>query len=198
MRRMGTVFGCDWWHFEGRIMNSIYTLETWLEIATRGLAPEAFLSVRKEITDHVQTTLERQTNAGLSQIEAEKVAVQLLGDPKKLARKFNRTYLTRKDEEALQGMQRKVIFYILYGLFHLILGLNGMKTVLWLESLRKDAFLSDLNTNYLPWIFQDLSYIMIAFSIFSACFIVINLKKVGKLRTLITIQPIFAILMIIF
>ena len=77
-------------------MNSIYTLESWLQVATNDLTADAALSVRKEITDHVQTTLERQTSAGLSQVEAEKVAVTLLGDPKQLARKFNRTYLTRK------------------------------------------------------------------------------------------------------
>ena len=74
-------------------MNSIYTLETWLSVATKNLAPDAISSITKEITDHVKTTLEQQTNAGLSQLEAEKVAVQLLGDPKKSAIKFRKIHL---------------------------------------------------------------------------------------------------------
>ena len=85
-------------------MNSIYTLETWLQIATNDLTPEAVVNIRKEITDHVKTTLERQTSAGLSQVEAEKLAVRLLGDPVLFLRNSRKVYLTVSEDKHLKQL----------------------------------------------------------------------------------------------
>ncbi len=108
-------------------MNSIFTLESWLQIATNDLTPEAVVSIRKEITDHVKTTLDYQTNAGLSQVEAEKVAVTLLGDPKRLAKKFRKSYLTTFDQIIIEilGNVKLIIFFS--SIFNILLSIYGLK-----------------------------------------------------------------------
>ena len=176
-------------------MNSIYTLETWLQIATNDLTPEAVVNIRKEITDHVKTTLERQTSAGLSQVEAEKVAVTLLGDPKKSAKKFNRVHLTKKDEEALQSMRKKVILYIVVGL--------GM---LWLPGsyfLRSFQFIYEFQVGFLSYFFGiqhfyflivNLYYITWSILILTSSFIVLNLKNISKIKSVTNIQSILFLL----
>ena len=85
-------------------MNSIYTLETWLSVATKNLAPQAVSSITKEITDHVKTTLERQTSAGLSQVEAEKLVVRLLGDPVVFLKNSRKIYLTTSEDKHLKQL----------------------------------------------------------------------------------------------
>ena len=85
-------------------------LESWLQIATNDLTSDAALSVRKEITDHVKTTLEYQTNAGLSQVEAEKVAVRLLGDPVMFLKNARKNYLTTNERKLLNNFVNKSKF----------------------------------------------------------------------------------------
>jgi hypothetical protein len=82
-------------------MNNIFTLEQWILAATKNLSPEAISSITKEITDHVKTTLEYQKSIGLSQVEAEKLAVRKLGDPEVFLRNARKTYLTASERQIL-------------------------------------------------------------------------------------------------
>ncbi len=109
-------------------MSNIFTLEQWLQIATKDLTPEAVVSIRKEITDHVKTTLEYQTNAGLSQVEAEKLAVRLLGDPMVFLQRARKTYLTKSEDKRLKQLYSPLkigkLYYFLFFLYNIFVFLN--------------------------------------------------------------------------
>ena len=77
------------------------TLEQWLSKATKNLAPQAVSSIKKEITDHFQTSLERYEKRGISRSDAKILVLRDLGDAEKSAVKFNHVYLTIKEEKLL-------------------------------------------------------------------------------------------------
>jgi hypothetical protein len=76
-------------------------LETWIATATENLAPKAVVKVREDISMHVENAVNRYQLEGHSELEADRLAVNDLGEAKVAARGFEKTYLTVKEFEDL-------------------------------------------------------------------------------------------------
>jgi uncharacterized membrane protein len=105
-------------------MNSVFSLGQWIKAATKNLAPEAILSITKEITDHYQTSLEHYQANGISSMEAQQKAVLELGNPKTAARAFEREYLTKEQVRRFtpESSRSKWLKMIVIAFWSVILG----------------------------------------------------------------------------
>jgi hypothetical protein len=174
---MDTIRKRYWWNFERRIMNSIFTLEQWINSATKNLAPEAISSIAKEITDHYQTSLEKYEARGISSIEAESLAVRDLGDPEKSANKFVQVYLTKEEGEKLQNMMRNpnwfgaIIGIILYGFFAVI-------SLFLISVTPDDVFRNESSLHYISF---AILFLLIFLLHFFDVFVIKNLKNKTRL-----------------
>jgi hypothetical protein len=72
-------------------------LETWLDIATKNLAPRAAAKVHEDITAHVESSVEHHQLEGMNSEEARALAVRELGNAISSAKKFESVYLTRTE-----------------------------------------------------------------------------------------------------
>lgn len=76
-------------------------LETWLETATRNLAPRAVTQISNEITAHVHSAVAQHQLEGMSAELALELAVKELGSAKAAARGYRRAHLTVGEFRAL-------------------------------------------------------------------------------------------------
>jgi GTP cyclohydrolase III len=79
------------------------TLEQWLDVATSGLCESAADRVRAEIGEHYASALEAAAADDADPIDAERLAVDALGDAKTANRQYRRVLLTASEEELLRG-----------------------------------------------------------------------------------------------
>jgi len=79
------------------------TLEQWLEVATQGLCGSAAERVRAEIGEHVASALEAADPAGVAPLDAERLAVDALGDARTANRQYRRVLLTQSEADVLRG-----------------------------------------------------------------------------------------------
>lgn len=75
--------------------------DAWLADATRGLCDFAKGQVREEYEDHFAAAYEDLRAEGLGEKEAERVAVESLGDARATRKKLRRVYLTRGEDTTL-------------------------------------------------------------------------------------------------
>jgi hypothetical protein len=78
------------------------TLEQWLEVATRGLCESAAERVRAEIGEHYASALESAALDGVDPLDADRLAVDALGDAKIANRQYRRVLLTESEEDVLR------------------------------------------------------------------------------------------------
>jgi hypothetical protein len=71
-------------------------VEPWLEAATDGLPPDLALTAREELTSHFMDAVEDHVSAGLTLQEAKSRALEVLGDPRKIAGGFKDAYFGRR------------------------------------------------------------------------------------------------------
>jgi hypothetical protein len=82
-------------------------LNHWLDKATRCLARESAAQVRREIEEHYDAALETAVKSGMPLPEAEKTAIQSLGNPKVANRQYRRVLLTSSEARMLRIAQRE-------------------------------------------------------------------------------------------
>jgi len=80
------------------------TLEQWLEVATQGLCDSAAARVRAEIGEHYLSALESANSAGVDQRDAERRALNALGEAKVANRQYRRVLLTESEARTLSGL----------------------------------------------------------------------------------------------
>jgi hypothetical protein len=80
------------------------TLEQWLDVATSGLCESAADRVRAEIGEHYASALEAAAADDADPIDAERLAVDALGDAKTANRQYRRVLLTASEEDVLRGL----------------------------------------------------------------------------------------------
>jgi hypothetical protein len=104
------------------------SLEEWMVIATKGLTDSSRDRVKVEIEAHFTEAYEEVIGQGLNSQEAEIVALQTLGDPKKSNRALKKELLTLTDENYLRKMRHfssrrlcleLAILTITMGLYHM-------------------------------------------------------------------------------
>jgi hypothetical protein len=78
------------------------TLESWLERATRLLAPASVEKVRAEIGEHYQSALEAELARGKSREDAERATVESLGNPAAAGRGYRKVLLTAQEARLLE------------------------------------------------------------------------------------------------
>jgi hypothetical protein len=78
------------------------TLESWLERATRTLAPASTEKVRTEIRDHYESAFEAELARGASRENAERVAVESLGSAAAANREYRKVLLTAPEAKMLE------------------------------------------------------------------------------------------------
>jgi hypothetical protein len=81
-------------------------VESWIDVATRGLAETARQRVREEILDHVLEAVDDATAAGLETERAVERAVAGLGDPERAGRALRRTNLRPWEAKLVGGLAR--------------------------------------------------------------------------------------------
>ncbi|GMW03021.1 MAG: hypothetical protein AMXMBFR84_41570 [Candidatus Hydrogenedentota bacterium] len=83
------------------------TLEPWLATATRGLCDEACARIRSEVQGHVFEAYESQIEAGSTPLAAVNATIVSLGDPNQANRKYEKVYLTRREEKVLAKVRNR-------------------------------------------------------------------------------------------
>jgi hypothetical protein len=73
------------------------TFQDWFAIATKNIAESELPEIRNELENHVLDAIAVQQQTGILALEAEQKAVLELGDPKRAARGFARSHLTKRD-----------------------------------------------------------------------------------------------------
>lgn len=82
-------------------------LEDWLEIATRGLCPDARERIAEEIASHYEDALHGARGDGLAEHAAIASAVGLLGSPRRARRDLKREHLTKREGKALHRIIKR-------------------------------------------------------------------------------------------
>jgi hypothetical protein len=80
-------------------------LEHWIERATRCLAADSALQVRKEIQEHYESARQEWIGGGASALEAERSALAALGDAGVANRQYRRVLLTVDEAKLLRRTQ---------------------------------------------------------------------------------------------
>ena len=78
------------------------TLDNWLNQAVRHLSKESAETVRREIQEHYEATLESALSSGIDSQQANLIAVQALGDPCVANRQYRRVLLTSSEAKVLR------------------------------------------------------------------------------------------------
>ena len=94
-------------------------LESWLETATRNLAPRAVTQISNEITAHVQSAVAQHQLEGMGEEVALELAVRELGSAKVAARGYGRVHLTVSEFQMLRRGDRtqiatRVLFIVVF------------------------------------------------------------------------------------
>lgn len=117
------------------------SLQQWLEVATKKLAPEAAEQVRAEITAHAQSAVTQLQFDGLNESAALELAVQQLGSATVAARDLARVHLTAAEVSSFNRASPLVNVLRLSGALALvasmILGFMG-------AAIRLDTIISNL------------------------------------------------------
>ena len=74
-----------------------YSLNAWLNIATKGIYQEGKERIRDEISAHYKDALHDALKQGLTKTEAHLAAMESLGDPRKARRGLRKSYLTERE-----------------------------------------------------------------------------------------------------
>ncbi|MFA6239379.1 MAG: permease prefix domain 1-containing protein [Candidatus Hydrogenedentales bacterium] len=80
--------------------------DRWLEAATAGLCASAVARIRDEMRPHYEDAVDHLEPEGLARDEAEKIALQQLGDARKARRGFKRSNLTAVEHRKLAGLAK--------------------------------------------------------------------------------------------
>jgi len=78
------------------------TLDSWLNQAVRRLSKDSAETVRREIQEHYEAALEAALAGGNDSQQAERMAVQALGDPCVANRQYRRVLLTSSEAKVLR------------------------------------------------------------------------------------------------
>lgn len=78
------------------------TLEVWLNQAVRGLSKDSAETVRREIQEHYDSAREAALSSGFDSEQAERTAVQALGDPRVANRQYRKVLLTKSEAAILR------------------------------------------------------------------------------------------------
>ena len=85
-------------------------LELWIETATKCLSRESAAQVRKEITEHYETTRESAMANGATAESAERAAIEALGDARTANQQYRRVMLTESEAKVLRQGNREASF----------------------------------------------------------------------------------------
>jgi hypothetical protein len=88
--------------------NPIPDLQSWLAIATDGLAAEGKERVRWEIEAHYAEAVEEQIRTGVDEATAREVALDELGSPKAAKERFTRVHFTETENDWLDQVSKPV------------------------------------------------------------------------------------------
>ena len=80
------------------------TLEQWLDVATRGLCDSAASRVRAEIGEHYLSAIESASRDGVDPLDAERHALNALGEAKIANRQYRRVLLTESEARTLSWL----------------------------------------------------------------------------------------------
>ena len=78
-------------------------LDSWLNQAVRGLSKDSADTVRREIQEHYDAAREAALNSGNDPQQAERMAVQALGDPCVANRQYRKVLLTKSEAAVLRN-----------------------------------------------------------------------------------------------
>ena len=84
---------------------SYVSLALWIEEATRGLCDDARKRIGAEIESHYADAYEHYRELGYADIQAQNAAVAAMGSPRRARRAFGRSYLTKKEAQALDDLR---------------------------------------------------------------------------------------------
>ena len=96
---------------EGR---SNVELDGWLSIATRKLCSESQERIRKEIEEHYNESVDAARSQGYRDADAQRLAIETLGNPRSAARSFRRHHLTKFQAGLVKEVGRKPPKYRFY------------------------------------------------------------------------------------
>ena len=82
----------------------ILTTDLWVEVAAANLAPEAKERISKEIKAHYEDALEEASSTESNDLLTHFEALNRLGDPRKAAKIFRKTYLTAREHSRLSNI----------------------------------------------------------------------------------------------
>jgi hypothetical protein len=94
--------------------NSPADLDKWLSIATRKLCTGSRERIRKEIEEHYLEAVDAARLEGCEDAEAQRSALESLGDPKSAARCFRRHHLTEFQAGLVKHLGKKPPRYRFY------------------------------------------------------------------------------------
>lgn len=89
-------------------------LDNWLSIATRKLCSESQERIRKEIKGHYLDFVDETRAKGYRDVDAQRLAIESLGDPKSAARSFRKHHLTEFQAGLVKDVGRKPPKYRYY------------------------------------------------------------------------------------
>jgi len=82
------------------------SLESWLEVATRGLCRDSQMRIREEVEAHYVETLRGEIAKGGDGYEAVLTAERSLGDARVARRQFRRRHLTKPEESMVECLSK--------------------------------------------------------------------------------------------
>jgi hypothetical protein len=85
-------------------------VELWIEGATKCLSQESAAQVRKEITEHYEATRESAIANGAAAQDAERAALEALGDARTANKQYCRVMLTESEAKVLRQGDREASF----------------------------------------------------------------------------------------
>ena len=146
-----------------------YTLEHWLDYATKGLGRWARKRVATEIAGHYDEAYHRAVDRGLGADEAEALALESLGDADEACTRFKKTHLTLEEEHKLSKMlSRKTNTYRFGGAYLIAYGIGygflfgGLLGVVYAVLMSCFGIMSIAQSLWYPkglvrraWIFND-------------------------------------------
>ena len=98
-----------------------YSLNAWLDIATKGICQEGKERIQGEVSCHYEDALHDSLQQGVTQIQAHIAAMESLGDPRKAAKGFRRSYLTEKEAEWLEHAKDPMSWRFRVGVYWFVL-----------------------------------------------------------------------------
>ena len=86
-------------------------LQSWLETATKNLAPEGKARVEEDVVSSHELRVLELVQSGEELVTSEKLALETLGDPVRAGKQFEETHLTQYEACFLTPVDFKSFFF---------------------------------------------------------------------------------------